>query len=342
MLDPKALLLGLLAVVAGAFAIVWARLLATADSRDRVTEPGTETGAPPVSAVGIGALTDFFDTLGVGSFAPTTSLFRFLGLVPDRLIPGTLNVGHALPSVAQALVFIAIVEVETRTLALMIGAAVVGAWLGAGRVATWSRRRVQLGMGMALLVAAALMLRQLVEGAPAGADAVALSGTRLVLGVAGNLLLGALMTIGIGLYAPCMILVTLLGMNATAAFPIMMGSCAFLMPIAGVRFMRERAYAPRVALGLTLGGIPAVLLAAQMRSSASSSRNSTRWASSGVPPSAFTTARRRPSRLLPSNSARSPRLSPSPRRRRRSPALTPRKVAAATCTSRNRVRTSSR
>jgi uncharacterized membrane protein YfcA len=261
-LDPKALLLGLLAVVAGAFAIVWARLLATADSRDRVTEPGTETGAPPVSAVGIGVLTDFFDTLGVGSFAPTTSLFRFLGLVPDRLIPGTLNVGHALPSVAQALVFIAIVEVETRTLALMIGAAVVGAWLGAGRVATWSRRRVQLGMGIALLVAAALMLRQLVEGAPAGADALALRGTRLLLGVAGNLLLGALMTIGIGLYAPCMILVTLLGMNATAAFPIMMGSCAFLMPIAGVRFMRERAYAPRVALGLTLGGIPAVLLAA--------------------------------------------------------------------------------
>ena len=89
MLDPKALLLGLLAVVAGAFAIVWARLLATADSRDRVTEPGTETGAPPVSAVGIGVLTDFFDTLGVGSFAPTTSLFRFLRLVPDRLIPGT-------------------------------------------------------------------------------------------------------------------------------------------------------------------------------------------------------------------------------------------------------------
>ncbi|HJW69805.1 MAG TPA: permease, partial [Candidatus Binatia bacterium] len=80
--------------------------------------------------------------------------------------------------------------------------------------------------------------------------------------VAGNLLLGALMTIGIGLYAPCMILVTLLGMNATAAFPIMMGSCAFLMPIAGLRFIRERAYSPRVALGLTLGGIPAVLVAA--------------------------------------------------------------------------------
>jgi hypothetical protein len=71
-----------------------------------------------------------------------------------------------------------------------------------------------------------------------------------------------MMTLGVGLYAPCMILVTLLGMNAKAAFPIMMGSCAFLMPIAGLRFVERRAYAPRVALGLTLGGIPAVLVAA--------------------------------------------------------------------------------
>jgi uncharacterized membrane protein YfcA len=210
----------------------------------------------------IGALTNFFDTLGVGSFAPTTALFRAFRLVPDRLIPGTLNVGHALPSVAQALVFIAIVEVEPRTLVLMIAAAVAGAWLGAGAVAGWSRRTVQIGMGCALLAAAALLLRQLLLGAPAGAGGVGLGGATLAVAVAGNLVLGALMTIGVGLYAPCMILVTLLGMNATAAFPIMMGSCAFLMPFAGLRFVRAAAYAPPAALGLTLGGIPAVLVAA--------------------------------------------------------------------------------
>ncbi|MGH7894960.1 MAG: permease, partial [Candidatus Binatia bacterium] len=173
-----------------------------------------------------------------------------------------LNVGHALPSVAQALVFIAIVEVETRTLVLMIGASVAGAWLGASLVAGWTRRRVQVGMGLALLTAATLLARQLLRGAPIGADALALDGSRLALGVAGNFILGAMMTIGVGLYAPCMILVSLLGMNAKAAFPIMMGSCAFLMPVAGVRFIARDAYAPRVALGLTLGGIPAVLVAA--------------------------------------------------------------------------------
>ncbi len=68
---------------------------------------------------------------------------------------------------------------------------------------------------------------------------------KLVLGLAGNFMLGALMTLGIGLYAPCMILVGLLGMNATAAFPIMMGSCAFLMPIASAKFVqKQRLRAP--------------------------------------------------------------------------------------------------
>ena len=49
-----------------------------------------------------------------------------------------------------------------------------------------------------------------------------------------------------------MILVSLLGMNPTAAFPIMMGSCAFLMPVGSLRFIRERAYSLPSALGLAL------------------------------------------------------------------------------------------
>jgi uncharacterized membrane protein YfcA len=259
-LDSKTALLAALGAVAALYAAAW--LVRLRPSRRHDGDPDVEAGRPRAIDVAIGAATNFFDTLGVGSFAPTTSLFRFLGLVPDRLIPGTLNVGHALPSVAQALIFIAIVEVKARTLVVMIGAAVAGAWLGAGMVAGWGRRRVQIGMGAALLVAAALMLRQLLRGSPAGADAISLEGAALVAGAAGNFILGALMTIGVGLYGPCMILVSLLGMNAKSAFPIMMGSCAFLMPVAGLRFIEREAYAPRVALGLTLGGIPAVLLAA--------------------------------------------------------------------------------
>jgi uncharacterized membrane protein YfcA len=259
-LDPKTVLLVLLALLAAVFIVVWVRELRRATGGGG--EAGTEAGMPGALGIAVGAVVDFFDTLGIGSFATTTSLFRLLRMVPDRLIPGTLNVGHALPSVAQALIFVAIVEVETRTLAMMIGASVLGAWLGAGVVAGWPRRRVQVGMGSALLVAAALILRQLVQGTLTGAGALSLSGARLAVGVAGNFVLGALMTLGIGLYAPCMILVTLLGMDARAAFPIMMGSCGFLTLVAGMRFIARQAYAPRAALGLTLGGTPAVLVAA--------------------------------------------------------------------------------
>jgi uncharacterized membrane protein YfcA len=210
----------------------------------------------------IGFVTNFFDTLGIGSFAPTTSAFKFWRLVPDRLIPGTLNVGHTLPTITEALVFIAIVAVDPKTLILLIGAAVVGAWFGAGVVSAWPRRKVQIGMGLALLGAAGLMLAGLLDYVPGGGEALGLSDGALIIGIAGSLVLGALMTIGIGFYAPCLIMISLLGMNPRAGFPIMMGACAFLMPMASVRFIRRKAYSLRPALGLSLGGIPGVLIAA--------------------------------------------------------------------------------
>ena len=210
----------------------------------------------------IGFVTNFFDTLGIGSFATTTSLFRFKGIVPDQLIPGTLNVGHTLPTVAQAYIYTTIVEVDMATLIAMIAASVAGAWLGAGIVAGWPARKVRIGMGFALLAAATLFLMTQLNLFPKGGDTLDLQGSRLALGVLGNFVLGALMSLGIGLYAPCMILVSLLGMQPTAAFPIMMGSCAFLMPVGSARFVRTRSFHPQAAAGLGLGGIPAVLVAA--------------------------------------------------------------------------------
>jgi uncharacterized membrane protein YfcA len=41
-----------------------------------------------------------------------------------------------------------------------------------------------------------------------------------------------------------------------------MGSCAFLMPVASARFVRERSFDLRASLGLLLGGVPASVLAA--------------------------------------------------------------------------------
>src|SRR4051794_7412364 len=210
----------------------------------------------------IGFVTAFFDTLGIGSFATTTAVYKLRNMVPVKLIPGTLNVGHALSTIAQAFIYTKLVPVDPTTLILMIVAASVGSWVGVGVVVHWPRRKIQIGMGIALLGAAALMLMTQLNIVPGGGAALGLTGARLWIGLAGNFVLGVLMMLGIGLYAPCMILVSLLGMAPTAAFPIMMGSCAFLMPISGVRFVRTRTYDARAALGLALGGLPAVLIAA--------------------------------------------------------------------------------
>jgi len=253
-ISAKGILFASLALVGVVFIAVWVR-----EAR-RARPPGAPVWPTPLQLV-IGFVTDFLDTLGVGSFATTTSMFKLGGVVADENIPGTLNVGHAVPTFAEAIIFILVVNVEMTTLVLMIAAAVVGAWLGAGVVARWPRRRVQLGMGALLFVAAAIIVARLTKTVPGGGDALGLSGARLAAGLAGNFVLGALMTLGIGLYAPCMILVSLLGMNATTAFPIMMGSCAFLMPAASIRFVRSGRYDLRAALGLTLAGTPAAVLA---------------------------------------------------------------------------------
>jgi len=250
-----ALILAALALLAAVFAWRW-----FGAERARAGEGGWPRPALPDLA--IGAVTNFFDALGIGSFAPTTAAFKFFRRVPDELIPGTLNVGHALPTIAQALIFIAVVEVEPLTLLGMILAAAAGAWIGVGFVARAPRRTIQLAMGVALLAAAGLFLASLLGVMPAGGEAKGLAGGKLALAIGANFVLGALMMLGIGLYAPCLILVSLLGMSPLVAFPIMMGSCAVLMPVGGLRFVASGRYSLRAALALTLAGLPAVLIAA--------------------------------------------------------------------------------
>jgi len=251
--DPKILLLAALLALTAAFVMFW-----IAQERAR-PKPG-----PLLSGLHtlIGFLTNFFDTLGIGSFATTTTIYRLWRLVPVQQVPGTLNVGDALPTVAQALIYITIVAVGFETLTLLILAAVGGSWIGASIVAGMPKSKIQRGMGIALAVAAVLMVLTALNRMPGGGEALSLTGGKLVLACAITFALGALMTLGIGAYAPIMIMVSLLGMNPTAAFPIMMGACAFLMPTASAQFIRKGKYSLRAAIGLAVGGVPGVLIAA--------------------------------------------------------------------------------
>jgi uncharacterized membrane protein YfcA len=263
-MNPISALLVALAALTVVYVAGWVMAVLAVRRDAGALSPATDVGGPTPVSIGVGAVTNFLDTLGIGSFATTTAAFRFLKMVPDRIIPGTLNAGHTLPTIVQAFFYIAVIPVDVVTLISMIAAAVAGAWLGAGVVAGWSKRAVQLGMGFALLAAAIFFTMRNLGLFPAGSTAIGVSGVLLAVAVAGNFLLGALMSLGIGLYAPCMILVSLLGMSETTAFPIMMGSCAFLMPVGSLKFIKERAYSLRVALGLALGGIPGVIVAAKI------------------------------------------------------------------------------
>lgn len=215
-----------------------------------------------IKVSGIGFTTNFFDTLGIGSFAPTTALLKAFKQTKDRTIPGTLNVACTIPVVAEAFIFMTVIEVEAITLIGMLAAAALGAWVGAGIVSKLPEKIIQFTMGVALFSTAFLMFAAKVGWMPGGGQAIGLEGGKLILAIGANFVLGALMTAGIGLYAPCMALVYFLGMSPSVAFPIMMGSCAFLMPVASVKFVKEGAYDRKASLGITIGGVVGVFIAA--------------------------------------------------------------------------------
>jgi len=248
-----------LSALTSVYAVRWG----TALYRSRSLERGTlqRASAPRLIHIVIGFVTNFFDTLGIGSFATTMSTYRLLGLVPDERIPGTLLVGHTLPVVVQAFAFISMVSVDRTLLVSIIVAMMAGGWLGAGVVSRLPRRVIQIGMATGLLLAGFFMTVGLLGLYPTGGQAVALGPVPFVIAWIANFVFGAISTLGIGNYGPCLVLFSLLGMDPRAAFPIMMGSAAFTGLLAAMRFIGTGRYVAPAAIGLTLGGIPGVLIA---------------------------------------------------------------------------------
>ena len=210
----------------------------------------------------IGFVVNFFDVLGIGAFAPQTALLKFTKQTVDKLIPGTMNVANTLPVLIQAIIFIQVVEVEPLTLIVMFLTAMGGAILGADIIGKLSERNIRLTISVALLITAGFMFANKMQWIHGEGVAIGIHGWKLVIAGVVNFILGAMMTAGVGLYAPCMALVYLLGLSPQVAFPIMMGSCAFLMPPASYKFIKSGAYNKKAALGMAIPSILAVLIAA--------------------------------------------------------------------------------
>ena len=255
-MEPKYILILLLIVMAIAYHAFWY----LTESKRRQAGPLKPT---PV-ALGVAFVANFFDTLGIGSYATTTSMSKLWNVMPDEKIPGTLNVGYVMATVVQAVIFMTIIQVDFMTLVSIIGAAVVGAFFGASVVSGFNRRQVQVGMGTALLVASALMVLSMSGRGPEPGVALGLTGAKLGIAVGISIVLGALMMLGIGFYGPCMIMISLLGMDPRVSYPIMMGACAFLMPSGSIQFIRKGSYDLRTAIAFLIAGPLAVLIAAPL------------------------------------------------------------------------------
>ncbi len=222
----------------------------------------TFSGKPWSGLLGTGFITNFFDTLGIGSFAQQTAIFKFFKLIDDRLIPGTMNVGNTIPVVVQAFIFMTVVEVDTLTLVSMSTAAPLGALLGADIVSKMSRSRIQIGLGFGLLAVGLIIIAGFLNLMPTGGEAIGLTGWKLAVIIGMSFIFGALQTIGVGFYAPCMAMVYALGMHPLTAFPIMMTATAMLMAAGGARFVKQNAYDRKVSFSITIAGVIGVFLAA--------------------------------------------------------------------------------
>jgi len=237
---------------------------------------------PSTGDVVIGGVTSFLDTLGIGNYAQITALFKLRGHPRDELIPGTLNVGNAVGILLSSALFVTKVPVDPTLLLAMVISAGVGAWIGAGIVSRMPRRVIQVFMGVALLVAAGFFTMTNLGVLPPTGSAMGLAGWRFALAVAANFVLGALMCVGIGNYAPSMALLAFLGMHPIAAYPIMMASDGVLIPVASLGFLRSGRFAPAVAVGLTVGGIVGTIAAFPLVTTLGEHLTLMRWVVTGV------------------------------------------------------------
>ena len=229
-----------------------------------MTTPSRPTRQSPMAALlGIGAIANFFDALGVGSFATTTAALKIGRLMDDEKIPGTMYVGHAIPTILEAVLFIIALGglIDKPTIISMVVAGGVGAWFGAGIVASWSRQKIQRAMAIALVVTAGFMALRMTASLSLSEGTIGLNGIALAIGVAASVIIGSLTSLGIGNYAPTMAVTYFLGMNQKAVFPIMAASAAVILPAAALRFYRSGRFDRRAAAAFTLGGIPGVLVA---------------------------------------------------------------------------------
>jgi uncharacterized membrane protein YfcA len=220
--------------------------------------------APTLETLGLGAVVCFFDTLGIGNFAPTTAWFKFRKVVPDRLIPPTMIVGLALPAMAESIIFLILLGVRVDPV-LLFGSAIavlLGGLIGAPLVARARVWLVQLTVAIGLTLAAIAYAMTNLHLFPGGGTESSLPVALTIIAIVISFGIGVLLNFGVGNYAPTLVILSLMGMDPRLCFPIMASGAALMAAGAGIRHIQFGQLNLKVVVGLTIGGIPGVLIAA--------------------------------------------------------------------------------
>jgi uncharacterized membrane protein YfcA len=173
-------------------------------------------------------------------------------------------VGYTPPSIVQAMIFIVLLGVFIDPV-LLVGCVIMlvaGALLGAPLVARTNVRVVQLAVAGALLCAASFYALANLHMMPGGGTATSLPPLLMVVAILANFGFGVLLNFGVGNYAPTLAMLSLMGMDPKLSFPIMAAGASIAGTAASAQSIRLGTTDMKIALGLMLGGIPAVLVAA--------------------------------------------------------------------------------
>jgi len=219
---------------------------------------------PTLEALALGAVVNFFDTFGISSFAQTTAWMKFRKMVPDRLIPPTMIAGLTPPAMAESIVFLWLLGVRVDPV-LLFGAAMatfIGGVVGAPLVVRSRAWIVQMTVAIGLAVAGTANVLGILGQLPVGGTASGLPMGLTIIAIIVSFGLGLLANFGVGNYAPSLVMFSLMGMDPHYCFPIMASGASLMGAGSSMRFIKVPEIDLRIVVGLTLGGIPAVLVAA--------------------------------------------------------------------------------
>lgn len=248
-----------LLIIMGVYAAVYLVILA----KDTFAHRESWDRSHLIYNIVISFIANFFDTLGIGSYAIATSAWKFKNSISDDLLPGTLNAAFCIPMCVEGALYMKKVDVDPTTLILMIIASMLGSVVGAKIISRLDIVKIRTIMGCALIIVAIMTFCKINAWGPFGMIGTArgLTGGKLAAGVIANFVFGGLMPAGIGLYAPCMATVLILGMGVDVAYPIMMGSSAYLCLSCGLTFIKAGKYQRMATLPMIISGSIGVLIA---------------------------------------------------------------------------------